>query len=123
VGLGATIALLATSSTADVTGMVAAGTMAALGLFVLPHRRRRAKKELAEKIDAMRTQLMDTLGQQFAAEAGRSRAKIRDTIAPYDRFVRAEQGLLEDRRRVLGELADRVSAMQARVRSLAPSAD
>jgi small GTP-binding protein len=122
VGLGATIALLATSSTADVTGMVAAGTMAALGLFVLPHRRRRAKKELAEKINTMRTQLMATLGQQFTAEAGRSRAKIRDTIAPYDRFVRAEQGLLEDRRRVLGELADRVSAMRARVRSLASTA-
>jgi small GTP-binding protein len=119
VGLGATIALLATSSTADVTGMVAAGTMAALGLFVLPHRRRRAKQELAEKINSMRTQLMDTLGQQFAVEAGRSRAKIRDTIAPYDRFVRAEQGLLEERRDRLADLAERVAAMQARVTALA----
>jgi len=118
VGLGATITLLASGSTADVTGLVAAGTVAVLGLFILPHRRRRAKKELADKINAMRTQLMGSLGEQFASEAAKSRAKIRETIAPYDRFVRAERGLLEERRDRLAELSERVSALQAKVGAL-----
>ena len=36
--------------TADAGQLVAAGTVAAIGLFILPHRRSRAKRELAEKI-------------------------------------------------------------------------
>ncbi len=115
VGLGATIALLASGSAADVTGLVAAGTLAAIGLFILPHRRGRAKRELAEKIEEMRASLMETLAKQFATEAQKSRTKIRETIAPYDRFVRAEQKLLEQRRDQLTELSGRVASLQTRV--------
>ncbi len=115
VSLGATIALLASGSAADVTGLVAAGTMAALGLFILPHRRSRAKRELAEKIEEMRGSLMKTLAGQFAAEAEKSRARIRETIGPYDRFVRAERKLLEQRRDRLNELSEQVASLQVRV--------
>lgn len=115
VGLGATIVLLASGSAADVTGLVAAGTVAVIGLFILPHRRSRAKRELAEKIEEMRNSLMETLAGQFAIEAEKSRAKIRETIAPYDRFVRAEQNLLEQRRDRLTELSGQVASLQTRV--------
>jgi small GTP-binding protein len=118
VGLGATIALLASGSAADVTGLVAAGTMAAIGLFILPHRRRRAKQELSVKIDGMRRSLMETLAEQFANEAIKSRARIRETIAPYDRFVRAEKQLLEGRRDRLSELSQEVGTLQAEVDGL-----
>jgi len=64
VGLGAAVALAASSTAADITGLTAAGLMAALGLFVLPHRRRRAKSELKQKIAALRSNLMAALSPQ-----------------------------------------------------------
>ena len=118
VGLGATIALAIGGSTADVTGLLAAGTVAALGLFILPHRRRSAKRELRSKVAAMRSQLMDALHKGLGGEADRSRRRILDTIAPYARFVRSERDSLEERRQRLLELEGRVDGLRARVESL-----
>ena len=90
VGIGATVALLATSTAVDVTGLTAAGLLAAFGLFILPNRRRRAKADLREKIASLRERIMTGLTRQFEREAKRSVARIDETIAPYSRFVRSE---------------------------------
>jgi len=118
VGLGAAVALAASSTAADITGLTAAGLMAALGLFVLPHRRRRAKAELKEKIAALRSQLTAALTTHFKKEAERGRHRLDDTIAPYTRFVRSESERLSSERDQLGELTTRVDEMQARVEAL-----
>ena len=97
VGLGAAVTLAATSSTLDATGIAAASLMAVLGLFVLPHRRNKAKAELREKISTLRKQLSEALETQFRKEIGRSRGRIDETIAPYTRFVRAERDELSQR--------------------------
>jgi len=119
VGLGAAVALLASSTAADITGLLAAGVMAALGLFILPHRRRRAKAELKQKIATMRSDLMHALTGHFEHEAERGRHRLDETIAPYTRFVRAENQRLVRERDQLEELRDRVDTMQARVERLA----
>lgn len=90
-GLGAVIAALTTTQIADVTGLLAAGTLAALGLFILPAKRKRAKAELKQKILALREQLMEGLTGQFERESDRSRERIAESVAPYTRFVRAER--------------------------------
>ena len=54
VGLGAAVAMIASSTAADVTGIVAAGLLAALGFLVIPQRRRKAKKELRNKVGALK---------------------------------------------------------------------
>lgn len=118
VGLGATIALAIGGSTADLTGLLAAGTVAALGLFILPHRRRSAKRELRSKVAAMRSQLMDALEKGLGGEAEQSRRRILDTIAPYARFVRSERGRLEQRRQRLVDLVGEVEQLRARVEAL-----
>jgi GTP-binding protein EngB required for normal cell division len=118
VGLGATVALAATSTAADITGLTAAGLMAALGLFVLPHRRRRAKAELKRKIAALRRELMAALSAHFDREAERGRRRLAETIAPYTRFVRSESKRLSDERGQLRTLSDRVGEMTARVSAL-----
>jgi hypothetical protein len=119
VGLGAAVALAATSTAADITGLTAAGLMAALGLFVLPHRRRRAKAELKQKIADLRSHLMKALSGHFEQEAERGRRRLGDTIAPYTRFVRSESERLSAERDHLTGLADRVSEMTARVAAVA----
>lgn len=75
---------------ADVTGILLAGVMAALGLFIIPTRRRNAKKEMRQKVKAMRDQLSESLSGHFSQEIERSLQEIRDTIKPYTRFVRSE---------------------------------
>lgn len=96
VGLGTLITLLATTATADVTGILMASAVAAIGLFVIPARRRQAKNELREKLAALRQQLSLALRTQFEREIERSMQRIQEAIAPYTRFVRAEQNKLED---------------------------
>jgi small GTP-binding protein len=118
VGLGAAVALAASSTAADITGLTAAGLMAALGLFILPHRRRRAKLELKQKIATLRSSLMTALSGHFEAESERGRRRLEDTIAPYTRFVRSESERLAGERDQLKALAERVGELTARVGTL-----
>jgi hypothetical protein len=118
VGLGTAVALAASSTAADITGLTAAGLMAALGLFVLPHRRRRAKADLKRKIATLRRELMTALSAHFDREAERGRRRLEETIAPYTRFVRSESERLAEERDQLGGLSDRVGEMTARVEGL-----
>jgi small GTP-binding protein len=118
VGLGATISLIVSGSAADATGLVAAGTVAALGLYILPHRRKRAKRELREKLAVLRAELGQALGDGFLVEASRSQQGIRDTFAPYARFVRTERDRLTSDRDGLTALLVRVERLLARVDGL-----
>jgi small GTP-binding protein len=90
VGLGTLVTILATTMAADVTGILLAGAMAALGLFIIPTRRRNAKKDMRVKVKAMRDQLTNSLSTHFNQEIERSLQEIKDTIAPYTRFIRSE---------------------------------
>jgi len=115
VGLGAAISLAATSTAMDVTGLTAAGLMAAVGLFVLPRRRSKAKGELREKISELRGRLRSALGEQLEKEVERSAGKIRETIVPYTRFVRGERTRLAEQRQDLDRLSERASDLRARL--------
>ena len=90
VGLGTLVTILATTMATDITGILLAGVMAALGLFIIPTRRRNAKKEMRQKVKSMRDQLTTSLTEHFSHEISRSLQEIRDTITPYTRFVRSE---------------------------------
>jgi len=89
-GLGALVTTLATTAAADVTGVLMASVVAALGLFILPARRRQGKMKMLEKIASVRTNLINTLRAQFEKEIHRSVQHINEAIAPYTRFIRAE---------------------------------
>jgi chromosome segregation ATPase len=79
----------------DLSGVLGAGLIAALGLYVLPYRRDKVKAELRDKVNSLRTQLDSALNQQFETELAESLRRIRDAIAPYTRFVRVEREKLE----------------------------
>jgi hypothetical protein len=118
IGLGATIAALATSSVVDITGILAATTLVVLGLAVIPHRRRRAKIELHEKIGRMRRDLMRALTARFDEEVTASIARLQEAIAPYTRFVRAERDRLTAERDELGRLTGEIEDLRRRIERL-----
>ena len=115
IGLGALLTALFTTSILDFTGVVAAGTVAALGLFVIPAHRRKAKEELRQKIAQLRAQLVKALTEQFENELGRSLSNVETAIAPYTRFVRAETGHLEETHAALEELHNTLARLDAEI--------
>ncbi len=100
-GLGAIVTAAFSSAAMDVTGILAAGTLAALGLFVIPARRRNAQKELRQRVATLRSRLMAALESEFSTELQHGIRHIEEAIAPYARFVRAEQQALEQCRQDL----------------------
>ena len=118
VSLGTLITVLATTASADLTGVLLAGVVAALGLFVIPARRRQAKSEMRDKIAEMRQQLMYALRTQFQRELPRSLGNIQDAIGPYSRFVRAEQGKLQDAQDELGKIQTGLENLRIRVEAI-----
>ncbi len=101
VGLGALVAAIATTTAADVTGILAASALSIVGLLVLPAKRRKAKTELSLKVGEVREKLMTSLRKQFETETKASILRIQDAVAPYTRFVRAERDRLETARSAL----------------------
>jgi len=93
-GLGALMTMAATSTLADITGLLAAGVVSVLGLLVLPARRRAARDELRTKADHLRQRLLVALTGQFDRELEHSLQRIAEAIAPYTRFVRSERARL-----------------------------
>ena len=117
-GLGALVTTLATSTAVDVTGLVAAGALSVLGLFVLPARRRKARAELAARVASLREKLLSSLTASFESEGDRSLQKVREAIAPYSRFVRTEGDRLRAAESALADLDDGLAALAGRVESL-----
>ncbi|MBP9503204.1 MAG: dynamin family protein [Candidatus Promineofilum sp.] len=113
--IGVIIAVVAHTAFLDFTGIFAGVAAAALGLLVLPARKRKAKKEFSEKLDDLRRRLVDNLQQQFEREMRNSAQRIEDTIAPFDRFVRSERDRLTTRQQSLQGLSATVSDLTRRL--------
>ncbi len=118
IGLGAAVTALATTTFADVTGILAASALAVIGLFVIPVRRAQAKTAMRSKIEAMRQQLVAALTAQFDREVERSLTRVRDAVAPYTRFVAAEQQRLTTTRAALRAAEQELGGLQRRVETL-----
>ena len=118
IGLGALLVNLLAVTVADITGLLAAGAVAALGFYVIPAKRRRAQNDLQEKIAALRARLSQALTEQFEAELGRSMARIREAIQPYTRFIETQQTTLDESQRALREAQQAMAALKAQIEAI-----
>jgi hypothetical protein len=89
--LGILITATVAASFIDITGITAALVSGAVGLFILPYRKRRAQQEFRRRTLELRDKLSQAMTEQFNTELARSIERIRGAIAPYTRFVRMEQ--------------------------------
>jgi hypothetical protein len=112
-GVGASIGVIVAVAThaafLDFTGIFAGVAAAALGLLILPARKRKSKAEFSAKLSDLRQRLVGNLEQQFEREMRRSAQRIEDTVAPFDRFVRAERDRLTTQQKALQDLSANVS--------------
>ncbi len=114
VGLGALVTAAVLSSSLDITGILAAGTLAIVGFFVIPYKRKQAKDKFQEKMTTLRTNLSDTLTTQFNKEAGQAVERLKEGITPYTRYVRSERERIEKSESTLASLKQKLSALRAR---------
>jgi hypothetical protein len=103
VGIGAGLVILLQGALFDATGVLFAVVLAGSGLFILPAKRRSAKKAFSERMKEMRTQIHETVRDQCAKETDRSLVRIREAISPYTRFVRSKREQLGEIERDLGD--------------------
>lgn len=123
VGLGVAVAAATQIIWVDVTGILAGITAAALGVIILPARRRKAKQELEEKLTDLRQRLITNLTDQFKREMQRGAQRIEDTIAPFTRFVRAENDKLTSQQNELIELEAHIVGLQSQLNLKALAAE
>src|SRR5215211_854723 len=114
VGLGGLVTAAVLSSSLDVTGVLAAGTLAILGFFVIPYKRKQAKDNFKQKMTELRVRLLDTLMTQFTDESKNAVARLKDGVTPYIRYVRAERERIEKSEAILSRLRQKLSALRAR---------
>jgi small GTP-binding protein len=119
VGLGTLVTVAASTAAADVTGLIMASVLAALGFFIIPAKRKRAKEEMRRKIADVRERLSSALRTQFEREIKGSAGRIREGIAPYTRFVRAEGEKLQTTEQLLVELSARLESLREQIDAIA----
>jgi small GTP-binding protein len=113
--LGTVVTLAATTAAADVTGLLLASMVAALGFLVIPARRRKAKGELKEKMSVLRARLATALRAEFERAQRLSGERLDGVVAPYSRFVRAEQERWISARDSLSALRDQAGTFRKRL--------
>jgi hypothetical protein len=116
-GLGAIVATVATTAVADVTGILMASVLAAVGFLILPARRRHARAELRQKMATLRERLVAALRTEFERAQERSALRLSDAIAPYARFVRTEQARWDGLGRALTEMRTRISSLTTSIQA------
>ena len=114
-GLGAAITAFLSGAAMDVTGIALGLTIAGLGVLVIPNRRAKAKKELHEKMQALRDGLEESLGTQLERELQRAQENLSGALLPYTRFVRSELERLDGLSDSLDELVDETEALRNEV--------
>jgi chromosome segregation ATPase len=67
------------------------------------------------KIVALRTNLNNALTSAFKSESENAIARLRENIAPYTRYVHAEQERILKTQSQLGELHQSISTLRARI--------
>ena len=127
IGLGALLVKVLATAMADVSGLLAAGALAAFGFYLIPNRRRRAKNELQAKISELRSNLSAALTTQFEHELNRSTKRVREAMSPYTRFVEKQQqslGQIDSNLRSglndVESLLSRVDALETEGQAAAP---
>ena len=117
-GLGAIITTLATTASADLTGILLAGLTAVLGFFILPAKKRSTKNQFSKSISELRSKLSESLLNEFSHQVDSVIENIRTTIQPYSRFIRAEENRLSDSAAQLAEFSAKCSQSRLEIEQI-----
>lgn len=113
VGLGVLVATVFATRALDVTGLVAAGTMAVLGLFVIPYKRKQAKEDFAKRMQTLRDSLMQSQRKTFEHEAQTAVTRLQKEVMPYTAYVGGEMEKVQATESKLAEIEAQLEKLSA----------
>jgi small GTP-binding protein len=96
VGVGAVLTAALTSLTLDVTGAIGGTILVITGLFLLPHRKGRLKRELTTKVETLKEELSQAVERSFLREVERYAQRLREIFTPERDASRARSASLEE---------------------------
>ncbi len=114
-GLGTVLVMLLQTIALDISGVLAAVGVAALGWAYLPYQRRAAQARLRTQIAQLRNRMHEQIGSLAVQEAERSAQQIRLRNEPFTRFVRSAHQQLEQRAQAVQQLQERVRKLTAAI--------
>jgi hypothetical protein len=115
IGLGTLVTILATTASADLTGLLLAGLTATLGMFIIPTRRTQIKTKFTKKIEELRKSLSESLNKEIEKQLDIVTENIKNTIAPYDRFIRSEEKKFEEIRDHFNDLRVKTGKLSSEI--------
>jgi len=118
VGIGALVATVLTTRALDVTGIVTAGALAVLGLFVIPYKRKQAKEAFRDKMAELRENLMKTLSSTFKRESESAIQRLESNITPYTSYIQGEKARLQADKETLEKLQGQLDELSLSIPKL-----
>jgi len=118
VGIGALVATVLTTRALDVTGIVTAGALAVLGLFVIPYKRKQAKEAFRDKMTELRENLMKTLSSTFKRESESAIQRLESNITPYTSYIQGEKTRLQADKETLEKLQGQLDELSLSIPKL-----
>ncbi len=82
------------------------------GFFILPRKRRQAKKAFNTRIQELIADLKQNISLQFDEYMRVTFDQIKETLSPFERFCRAEHAELESAREELVALTQQLNTLQ-----------
>jgi hypothetical protein len=116
--LGIMVSVFVTTAFIDITGVTAALVSGAIGLFILPYRKRKAQEEFRARTQELRDKVTQAMTRQFEVELNRSIERIREAIAPYTRFVRLEQERVSGADAALADMDKTLSDLRGQIEAI-----
>lgn len=102
----------------DLTGITTGVAIVVLGIFILPARKAAAKRKFDEKMQELRQRLHNLMNEQFNKELNGSIQRVYDAMAPYIRFVRAEQEKVASLRQQLTPLDTEILQLKGTIENM-----
>jgi small GTP-binding protein len=117
VGVGALVATAFAGAAADVTGFLLATLLAFGGFYLIPRRRREAKRRFRERVEEVRTRLRGSLTRQVHHEIEGAAGRVDEAIVPYRSFVASQQERLHQARGELVAIEDALALLKSEIES------
>jgi hypothetical protein len=117
-GLGALITILATSASADLTGILLAGFTAALGLVILPAKRKKLIKSFSGKIKQLRDNLQGLLKTEYLSQVQHYSDQIDAVVLPYSQFIHAESDEIKKAKGTIIDFDNRAITLKNKINSI-----
>lgn len=115
VGLGVLVTTVLASSALDITGIVAASTLAVVGLLVIPYKKKQSKDAFREKMTKLRADLRKALESSFEHESEHAIQRLQENVAPYTSYVSTEQERIQSQQTVLEQVKASLDDIRARI--------